>query len=114
MHDAADRADIADIADIAIVGAGELGGALAHALARRGIARAIRLVDETGRVAAGKALDIAQAAPIERFATELAGSADVSAAAGAAIVVLADRAGKGEWQGEDGLMLLKRLTHIVA
>ena len=96
------------------MGAGELGGALAHALARRDIARAIRLVDETGRVAAGKALDIAQAAPIERFATELSGSADVSAAAGAAIVVLADRAGKGEWQGEDGLMLLKRLTQTAA
>ena len=57
----------------------------------------------TGRVAAGKALDIAQAAPIEGFATELAGANDVSTAAGAAIVVLADRAGGGEWQGEDGL-----------
>jgi malate dehydrogenase len=100
--------------EVVIIGAGELGGALAHALARRDIARAIRLVDETGRVAAGKALDIAQAAPIERFATELSGSADVSAAAGAAIVVLADRVGKGEWQGEDGLMLLKRLAHIAA
>jgi malate dehydrogenase len=111
MHD---RADAASATDIAIIGAGELGGALAHALARRDIARAIRLVDETGRVAAGKALDIVQAAPIERFATELSGSADVSAAAGAAIVVLADRAGKGEWQGEDGLMLLKRLAHTVA
>jgi malate dehydrogenase len=108
MHEAA------DIADIAIIGAGDLGGAVAHALARRNIARAIRLVDETGRVAAGKALDIAQAAPIERFATELSGSADVSAAAGAAIVVLTDRAGKGEWQGEDGLMLLKRLTQTAA
>jgi malate dehydrogenase len=108
MHEAADGADIA------IIGAGELGGALAHALARRDIARAIRLVDETGRVAAGKALDIAQAAPIESFATELSGSADVSAAAGASVVVLADRAGKGEWQGDEGLMLLKRLTQTAA
>src|ERR1700730_8722847 len=114
MQDAADEADVTDVADVAIIGAGELGGALAHALARRDIARAIRLVDETGRVAAGKALDIAQAAPIERFATELSGSSDVSAAAGASIVVLADRAGKGEWQGEDGLMLLNRLTQMGA
>src|SRR5260370_12844699 len=104
----------AEVADVVIIGAGEIGGALAHALARRDIARAIRRVDETGRVAAGKALDIAQAAPIECFATELSGSADVSAAAGATIVVLADRAGKSEWQGEDGLMLLKRLAHIAA
>jgi malate dehydrogenase len=100
--------------DVAIIGAGELGGSLAHALARRDIARAIRLVDESGRVAAGKALDIAQAAAIERFTTELSGSTDVAAAAGASIVVVADRAGKGEWQGEDGLMLLKRLTQTVA
>src|SRR5260370_10273810 len=96
--------DRADVADVAIIGAGEIGGALAHALARKDIARAIRLVDETGRIAAGKALDIAQAAPIERFATELSGSGDVSAAAGAAIVGLADRAGKGEWHGDNRTM----------
>src|SRR2546425_1164481 len=50
---------------VAIVGAGELGGTIAHALARRDGVGAITLVDETGRVAAGKALDIAQAAPVE-------------------------------------------------
>ena len=60
--------------EVAIVGAGELGGALAHVLARRDVAR-----DDpprsttTGRVAAGKALDITQAAPIEGFATRVVG-----------------------------------------
>jgi len=99
---------------VAIIGAGELGGAAAHLLARRDLVRSITLVDETGRVAAGKALDIAQAAPIEGFATELSGSNDVSAAAGAGIVVVADRVGGGEWQGEDGLLLLKRLTQTAS
>jgi malate dehydrogenase len=102
------------MSDVAIIGAGELGGALAHALARRNVARAIRLIDEAGRVAAGKALDIAQAGPIECFSTQLSGSTDVSDAAGAAIVVIADRIGKGEWQGDDGLMLLTRITQMAA
>jgi malate dehydrogenase len=95
---------------VAIVGAGELGGAIAHLLARRDVVRAITLIDETGRVAAGKALDIAQAAPIEGFATELTGSTDLSMAAGADVIVIAERVDGGEWSGEDALMLLKRLT----
>src|SRR5829696_7089316 len=99
---------------VAIIGAGELGGAVAHALARRDIVRSITLVDETGRIAAGKALDIAQAAPVERFATDLAGATDVSMAAGAAVVIVADRAGRGEWQGDEALALLKRLTRTAS
>jgi len=96
--------------EVAIVGAGELGGALAHVLARRNVARSIRLVDEKGRVAEGKALDIAQAAPVEGFATALSGSTDVSTAAGARVIVLADRFGAGEWQGEEALQLVGRLA----
>jgi malate dehydrogenase len=96
--------------EVAIVGAGELGGALAHVVARRGVARAVRLIDENGRIAEGKALDITQAAPVEGFATRLTGSTDASTAAGADVVVLADRAGGGEWQGEEALQLVQRLT----
>jgi malate dehydrogenase len=99
---------------VAIIGAGELGGAMAHALARSNLVRTITLIDDTRRVAAGKALDIAQAAPVEGFATQLAGATDVSMAAGAAIVILADRMTGGEWQGEDGLVLLKRLSHTAS
>jgi len=99
---------------VAIVGAGELGGTIAHALARRDVVRAITLIDDTGRVAAGKALDIAQTAPVECFATELTGATDLSRVAGAAVVVVADRVAGGEWQGEDALMVLKRLTQFTA
>ena len=99
---------------VAIVGAGELGGTIAHALARRDVVRAITLIDDTGRVAAGKALDIAQTAPVECFATELTGATDLSRVAGAAVVVIADRVAGGEWQGEDALMVLKRLTQFTA
>ena len=100
--------------NVAIIGAGELGGATAHALARANLVRSIMLIDETRRVAAGKALDIAQAAPVEGFATQLAGATDVSMAAGASIVILADRITGGEWQGEDGLVLLKRLSQTAS
>jgi len=98
------------VKDIAIIGAGELGGALAGALARLDIAAGIHLVDDAGRVAEGKALDIMQAAPIEGFSTEVSGSTDLAAAGGAALVVIADRVRGAEWQGEDGLLLLKRLA----
>ena len=49
---------------IAIVGAGDLGGALASTLAARGRVREIRLIDEAGTAAAGKALDVQQSTPV--------------------------------------------------
>jgi len=98
--------------EIAIVGAGELGGACAHALARGDCARTITIVDERGTAAAGKALDIAQAAPVEAFATQLRGSTDVAAAAGAEVVVIADRFGAGEWLGDDAFALLRRVVQM--
>src|SRR2546428_4526217 len=102
------------MSSVAIVGAGELGGLLAHVLARRDAVSDIRLIDDGRQVAFGKALDIMQAAAIEQFATRVAGAADLSAAGGSTIVVLADRVGGSEWQGEDGLMLLSRLTGLIS
>src|SRR5436190_9127832 len=98
---------------VAVIGAGELGGLLAHVLARRNAAAEIRLVDDAADIAAGKALDIMQAASIEQFATRVTASADTSAAGGSTIVVIADRVKGGEWQGDDGLMLLTRLIGLV-
>ncbi|HMD35767.1 MAG TPA: NAD(P)-binding domain-containing protein [Vicinamibacterales bacterium] len=95
---------------VAIIGAGELGGAIAHLLARRDVARSIVIVDERDQVAAGKALDIAQAAPVEGFATQLSASGDVSSAAGADVIVVAERVQGGEWTGEDAFALVRRLT----
>ena len=96
--------------EVAIIGAGELGGATAHVLARRDSVRSIRLVDEAGSIAAGKALDIAQAAPIEGFATQVSGVTDVASAAGASVIVIADRVGAGEWRGDEAALLVKRLA----
>jgi malate dehydrogenase len=98
--------------DVAIIGAGELGGQLAHMLARRDAARGVRLIDEAGRIAEGKALDILEAAPIEGFTAELSGSTDITMAAGAAIVVIADRARGDALEIADGLLLVERLTRV--
>lgn len=96
---------------VAIVGAGPLGGAVAHKLAARGHVREIRLIDPDERIAAGKALDILQSSPIESFSTRLAGTGALAAAAGAAAIVVADRAnGAGEHSGEAGLAVLRQLT----
>jgi len=94
---------------VVVLGAGELGGLLAHALARRAIAHDVHLIDDHGRVAAGKALDIMQAAPVEGFSAQVTGSSDVSLAAGAAVVVIAGPFDGGDWEGEPALALLGRL-----
>lgn len=98
--------------DVAIIGAGELGGSLAYVLARRDTAAGVRLVDEKARVAEGKALDVSQAGPIGPFSTRLSGSTDLGSIAGAAVVVVADRFDDGEWQGDDGLRLVRRVSEL--
>jgi malate dehydrogenase len=97
---------------VAIVGGGELGGLLAHVLARRNIASDIRLIDDNGRAAEGKALDIAQAAPVEGFASNVSGSADLSVVAGASVVAIADPFGAPEWPVDPAMWLLKRIREF--
>jgi malate dehydrogenase len=98
---------------IAIIGAGPLGGAIAHKLAARDRVREVRLIDEEGSIAEGKALDITQSAPIEGFSTRLSGGTSIMAAAGAAVIVIADQAGSGgEYSAERGLALLRQLARI--
>lgn len=95
---------------IAILGAGPIGAAVAHRLAQRGRSRVITLIDARGAVAAGKALDIRQAGPVEHSDTTIDAADDVLAAAAASVVVVADEVEGGEWQGDRGLGLIRRLT----
>jgi len=94
---------------VVVLGAGELGGLIAHALAKRSVAAQICLIDEKGRVAEGKALDIMQAAPVEGFPSTVTGSTDTARAGGATVVVIADQFGGGEFQGDAALAVLTRL-----
>ena len=98
---------------VAIIGAGSLGGAIAQSLALRDRVREIRLIDSEQRVAEGKALDIRQSAPIERFGTIVGAAGSLAAAAGASVIIVADGAtGNGEFGGEEGLTMLRRLHAV--
>jgi malate dehydrogenase len=95
---------------VAIIGAGEIGGAVARALASRARVDTVRLIDQKASVAAGKALDLLQSGPISRSDTRVEAAEDVAAADGATAIVLADAVESGEWGGEAGLALLRRLA----
>lgn len=94
----------------AILGAGPIGSAIAHRLAEHGRVGEIRLIDEAGAVASGKALDIRQAGPVDGYDTSIAGTGDLLSAAGADVIVFADPVTDGEWEGERGLALVQRLV----
>src|SRR6185503_16099722 len=74
----------------------------------------IVIVDELAAVAAGKALDVAQSAPVDGYHTVMAGTADVAAVVGAAVIVVADTAAQpaAEWKDEAGLALIKRAAGL--
>jgi malate dehydrogenase len=102
---------------VAIVGAGELGGAVARALVARnrsGWLDAIDLIDHEDSIATGKALDLRQSAPIVGFDTAIGGWRDPADAAGADLIVLADPAGASgrEWGGDEALALVRRLSSL--
>jgi malate dehydrogenase len=97
---------------VAILGAGDLGGALARTLASGDGVSRILLIDEARSVAVGKALDIRQTGPIESYDTAVEGTDDVTAASGVDLVVLADRYGLAELSGEAALPLLDRVARM--
>jgi malate dehydrogenase len=100
--------------EVAILGAGDLGGALARTLACRGTVSRVVLVDDARQVAAGKALDIRQSGPVENSDTVVEATDDVASVAGAQIVVVADPFGKSEWAGDAALQLVGRIAALSA
>lgn len=100
------------MATVCIIGAGDVAGAAAHALARGERVSRVTLVDADGNVAAGKALDIQQSGAVDLFHVRLDGTDDVSRVAGCTACIVADRFGRpsSEWQGEDGLAMVTRIA----
>jgi malate dehydrogenase len=98
------------VTTVAIIGAGELGGAVAQALAARDAVARLVLIDSAASAAAGKALDIQQMGAISGWHTRLRGTADMADAIGCAVCVVADRFGGAEWQGEEGRAMLVTLA----
>jgi malate dehydrogenase len=72
---------------IALVGAGNIGGTLAHLIGLKELGDVV-LFDVFGGVAAGKALDIMQSGPVDGFDSAMAGSSDYAAIAGADVVIV--------------------------
>ena len=101
------------MARVAILGAGELGGALAHKLAARDRVPSVCLIDPAREVAAGKALDIRQSGPIERFGARLTSGA-LDAVVGSGVVVVADPVGPTHVDGrsDSATALLERIAGL--
>ncbi len=72
---------------IALVGAGNIGGTLAHLIGLKELGDVV-LFDVFGGVAAGKALDIMQSGPVDGFDSAMAGGSDYAAIAGADVVIV--------------------------
>jgi malate dehydrogenase len=60
---------------ITLIGAGQIGGTLAHLIALKGLANIV-LFDVAEGIAKGKALDIAQSSPVEGFDVNLKGTSN--------------------------------------
>ncbi len=58
---------------ITLIGAGQIGGTLAHLIALKGLANVV-LFDVAAGIAKGKALDIAQSSPVNGFNVSLSGT----------------------------------------
>lgn len=102
------------MATVAILGAGDIGGALARQLAAIDLVSRIVIVDDLATIAAGKALDVAQSAPVDRYHTAMSGTADVAAVVGAVAIVIADTAAQpaAEWKDEAGLALVRGIAGL--
>ena len=72
---------------IALIGAGNIGGTLAHLIGLKELGDVV-LFDVFGGVAAGKALDIMQSGPVDGFDALIAGGSDYSAIKDSDVVIV--------------------------
>ena len=72
---------------IALIGAGNIGGTLAHLIGLKELGD-VAMFDVFGGVAAGKALDLMQSGPVEGFDAHMTGGSDYSAIAGSDVVIV--------------------------
>src|SRR3712207_1372851 len=72
---------------IALIGAGQIGGTLAHLVGLKELGDVV-LFDIAEGVPQGKGLDIAESAPVDGFDAKYAGTQDYAAIAGADVVIV--------------------------
>lgn len=95
---------------VTILGAGQVGATTAHLLVLKGLADVV-LIDVVEGLAAGKALDLLQAAAIEDLGVSVTGTTDLAAMTGSCLVVIT--AGLARKPGMSRDDLLAANTNIV-
>jgi malate dehydrogenase len=88
---------------IALIGAGMIGGTLAHLAAIREMGDII-LVDVAEGIPQGKALDIAQAGPVEGYDAKLTGTQDYAEIAGADVCIVTAGVARKPGMSRDDLL----------
>ncbi|MEX2630268.1 MAG: malate dehydrogenase, partial [Tistlia sp.] len=88
---------------IALVGAGNIGGTLAHLAALKELGDVV-LFDIAEGIPQGKALDLAQSGPVEGFDAGLVGANDYAAIAGADVVIVTAGVARKPGMSRDDLL----------
>jgi malate dehydrogenase len=88
---------------IALVGAGMIGGTLAHLAAMKEMGDVV-LFDIAEGMPAGKALDLSQAGPVEGFDAKLKGTSDYADIAGADVVIVTAGVARKPGMSRDDLL----------
>lgn len=83
---------------IALVGAGNIGGTLAHLVGLKELGDVV-LFDIVDGMPQGKSLDIAESSPVDMFDADLKGTSDYKDIAGADVVIVT--AGVGSQTGHE-------------
>ena len=88
---------------IALVGAGNIGGTLAHLAALKGLGDIV-LFDVAEGIPQGKALDLSQCGPVEGFDASITGSNDYADIAGADVVIVTAGVARKPGMSRDDLL----------
>jgi malate dehydrogenase len=91
-------------AKITVVGGGFVGSTAAHWIASKELADVV-LIDINGDMAAGKALDLAQAGPVEGFDADIKGGSDYSLSANSDVVIITAGLPRKPGMSRDDLLL---------
>jgi malate dehydrogenase len=88
---------------IALIGAGNIGGTLAHLAALKGLGDIV-LFDVVEGVPQGKALDLSQCGPVEGFDSKITGSNDYADIAGADVIIVTAGVARKPGMSRDDLL----------
>ncbi|MBI3611323.1 MAG: malate dehydrogenase [Nitrospirae bacterium] len=89
---------------LAIIGAGNVGGTTAQRLVERGLAEELVLLDIDHDLARGKALDLAESAPIFGYDTQIRGTNDYAETEGSDLVVITSGVPRKPGMSRDDLL----------